>query len=1324
MHKLCAFLCGILYHFSFLEKYIIITHIYMKKLYYFLGAALLLGASASAVVSTFPATMTLGYKGPYTISENVVDDDNWSFRKYAGTTICRSQDIRFQIWTGAENEIDAWYVSPAVGVTEGNEYTFRIRMSLHASSNKYASIAAYVSSTNPVADEEAAAAVKAGEASFTLTDYTGNDAQQTSNAYETVYTATETGKVYLAINFSGDCQGGVNLYDLTITEKAPVVVGPIEPEDPDHECIGKTVPYISNIVADANTFEEGWTTIDANSSPNSSAQQWLPSTDAGGSPGFSESAVAKYTWSSSIEADDYLISPAVHLVAGTEYKIQFGLHTQGSDKEDITVYATTDISSTDAIKAGTIVHDFVSFSDKAAKTYTDSFVPTKTGDYYFAIWAHSPKGKFNIYMRGFNVLENKFATSPVSDLTATVAPNRELKVTLNWTLPTTSAFGDPFTDEQTVEKVEIYRDGAEEVVATLDGPVETFDDTAETGLTSGKHTYTIRVFVAGTSADASVGPTAYAGPLAPTPVPVTFLTTNQDDYNMWSTVKGENDTNSDGWIFNTGSSAAYNYAKYNSQSGKVEDAWFFTPPFSVAEPGYYRFALDAEISAKTAPRKLEVHIGTTPSPEDMTLFNEALPLQYGTHNSGKPIIFDIYIAEAGTHYLGLHAAQPERSAVQNYYVYSCAIETSKPIPAPVKDLTIASKGDENVAVLTWTNSDVNFAGYPATNDYCIEIYIGEELVKTIEAADVVIGAQQTVEVPVEKAGSYTFTVKTVGPEEATAPEAVTVKSPWIGDRSVELPYTFNFANASSDDTYPLWDIVDANNDGYTWETSGYAGIVCQQRPVNSEGLVEYNDFLLSPDFNLEQGYYKFNFEQRGGDTSYKSNFSYRVGLVEVGNFDPENLTLLCEQSYNTKSSSYVYYDAIFNVENAGRYRVAIVMDQPAPSASYSYIQMTIRDLKFSALPVVPEVATELTVVPGEDARLEATFSWLNPTNTNVEGVTLAEGDITKAIVYRDGEEIATLTEGLVPGTTTTYVDTEVPQAGPHTYAVEIYNANGMSKDEAPSVKCPWIGGGLTAPYEFSGAAFDSWVITNLSGNTDYYGKVNTWKVNNNKGLLITSTSKAADDWAVSPIFEIEDGALYELEISGFHNTGWPSNDMKLEVNVGDAVGTLETMTKLHEFIIPTTAQYMNNAVSEKVYLQVGELDDTAEPVQINLLADGEGEGEEPATPTPAAQIAAGIYTFGIHAVTKGDIGVNKFGVKIIKKNVVGVEGPSMGSLAFADGMISFDGAADVKVYNIAGALVASAKAEGSYSLRDLANGVYIVRVTPENGPAATLKVVK
>lgn len=116
----------------------------------------------------------------------------------------------------------------------------------------------------------------------------------------------------------------------------------------------------------------------------------------------------------------------------------------------------------------------------------------------------------------------------------------------------------------------------------------------------------------------------------------------------------------------------------------------------------------------------------------------------------------------------------------------------------------------------------------------------------------------------------------------------------------------------------------------------------------------------------------------------------------------------------------------------------------------------------------PAKVDNLTVTPAEGGLLSATISWANPT-------LMANGDVlaslTKVEVMRGDELVATLTEGIEPGTQSSYTDTTVPQSGEYRYTVRAYNEVGASADRFTDV---YVGHDLLkAPDVVVAAFYDS-----------------------------------------------------------------------------------------------------------------------------------------------------------------------------------------------------------------------------------------------------------
>ena len=135
----------------------------------------------------------------------------------------------------------------------------------------------------------------------------------------------------------------------------------------------ESVPYASdmttwqivNVNEDAKTWE-----VDTSSSDFSSLPDW--------------SKGLKYTWNNSMAADDWAISPAIHLEADTEYKIKIWDKTGSYDEKFIIYLAqSSEISDlTDGVKL--IEKNPVqtkSNGEKSVNTFSDE----ESGKYFIGI---------------------------------------------------------------------------------------------------------------------------------------------------------------------------------------------------------------------------------------------------------------------------------------------------------------------------------------------------------------------------------------------------------------------------------------------------------------------------------------------------------------------------------------------------------------------------------------------------------------------------------------------------------------------------------------------------------------------------------------------------------------------------------------------------------------------------------------------------------------------------------------------------------------------------------------------------------------------------
>lgn len=195
-------------------------------------------------------------------------------------------------------------------------------------------------------------------------------------------------------------------------------------------------------------------------------------------------------------SDDWLISPAIHLTTGKYYKLTFKYWGGLPDYEEykgqsfeVGFGKGTDPSTFQILgKKQDII-----LSEENAKEFSAVVKVEEDGRYNFGIHDVSPSDSYVLYVDDFSVTEGGTlqVPAPIADLTATAAPDGELKVDISFTAPSLTAEGKPL---ESISKIKIKRDGTS-VVKTFTNPAPgeklSFSDTGETGLTDGSHVYTV-----------------------------------------------------------------------------------------------------------------------------------------------------------------------------------------------------------------------------------------------------------------------------------------------------------------------------------------------------------------------------------------------------------------------------------------------------------------------------------------------------------------------------------------------------------------------------------------------------------------------------------------------------------------------------------------------------------------------------------------------------------------------------------------------------------------------------------------------------------------
>ncbi|MDE5660647.1 MAG: T9SS type A sorting domain-containing protein [Muribaculaceae bacterium] len=1030
----------------------------------------------------------------------------------------------------------------------------------------------------------------------------------------------------------------------------------------------KTVPYASGLYQDSD-----WTVVDV----NKDSKTW---TDESSSYSFSGSGYTtgkKFTYHSSNSADDWFISPAITLEAGKEYKVKFFNKNTYAERLEVKVATSNDVEE---LASGVKIAGYEDAKHSGYIRVSGLFTPEQTGEYFIGIHAYSTPNQGWIYITGFEVVENVFAPASVSKLTCTPGEERALTATLAWELPTTDNDGAALPEGASFDEVTIVRDG--KTVASLDGTATSWTDTEATGLTPGKHSYEVSVVVNGAKSAPVKVDSKYIGPVQAQVLPfdANVKAMTQEDFDLlWTPVKGRESASTANWEFKV-SSYYGNSIQYCGGSGKRQDDWVISPSMKFAEAGIYRLSVKMSYNTSSKTRfDILLGRGSVIGGYETVIKNfTSIP----STDTDYEIIFPV--ESPGEYGIAFHAYD-ETGSYNTYCIRNFVVEKWVMTPAQVADLT-ATVNDDATVSLAWTNPARSNVDTDLTSLAKVELYCDGELAETFgEAAP---GAAMTYVHTPAAAGVHTYHVVAYSVDGPADGEPVKVTTGWVGDETQELPYTTSFA--STDPTVPIWSGLNANEDGSEWVIKNAAVLA-----VNKDGGYGYrnNDYLLSPYFNLTPGYYKVVYSIKGAG----KNVEMKIGTVSDKNDVAATFTQL--GTVKLPGQSYASdYTVVFKIETEGRYAIALLNDMITSSSDYD-TQVT----KFSLAvePVLPQAVTDLVVTPDPDMGLYATVSWMNPAQSTVEGVV---PELVKAEVSRNGEVVATITEGLAAGATADYVD-EVPNAGEYTYSVTVYTADGASK--ATTVKSPWIGAGMDLPWNcdesFSQAG---WTMFNINNDKYTDGSPKTWETNSSS-IYILSTAVNTNDWAITPRLNFNDGHVYTITVKA----GYSSEAGEFDLVYGTALDP-EAMTVPIATVNVDTHKY-NEALTEQTFKVKA-----VNPAAAALMVEEAGEEDN------VVVVPAGVGTIGLHANKPLDIVVKRFAINGgVALGIVGVESDKVGGVTLSGSTVSFGSTADeVAVVDLAGKTVMAAADADSISLAGLAKGVYLVRATFGN-EIVTVKVL-
>lgn len=262
------------------------------------------------------------------------------------------------------------------------------------------------------------------------------------------------------------------------------------------------------------------------------------------------------------------------------------------------------------------------------------------------------------------------------------------------------------------------------------------------------------------------------------------------------------------------------------------------------------------------------------------------------------------------------------------------------------------------------------------------------------------------------------------------------------------PCKFTFA---TEDDFAAWTVIDANPsatpDVWTYDSSNKAAI-CNSDKAASD------DWLISPAVTLEGGKtYTVAVYAKSSAT-----YDYQTFGITAGNAPETAAQQSIKEIDSYKSTFYSEQTAEFTPASSGTYHLGI----HSKASKYNgtlYIQY----LSVSPAPEYPAQVSGLTAVAGADGALEARLSWVWPTANSNGGVLqqLSGARIERiddSSIWSSYQTIATITDNVEMGGTASFTDTTLPKAGPYTYRVTAFNADGDANNGTkPTASVAWVG---------------------------------------------------------------------------------------------------------------------------------------------------------------------------------------------------------------------------------------------------------------------------
>ena len=482
------------------------------------------------------------------------------------------------------------------------------------------------------------------------------------------------------------------------------------------------------------------------------------------------------------------------------------------------------------------------------------------------------------------------------------------------------------------------------------------------------------------------------------------------------------DANDDGatWLYGAqGTSCPYSF--YNDA-----DDWLVSPGVKLVAGKRYHFALDVAAYRDGAPERFEVKIAQEAKAsvlaEGMALVAPTVVTHTGYETYEAE---DFIVEETGYYYFGIHAISDANMwylKVANFLVEEGADDAA---PAAVENFTVTADGDKLAAHIAFTapTTAINGTALAAGDITKIDVLRDGAVIKTFETPAPAAELTYTDDADDLSIGNHKYQVISYGETGIGGKsEVLTV----FLSATLNVPATFNL---TQQDVFSTFTVIDANEDGKTWNWSASYGTNYSYSSTKAG-----DDYLVSAGIQLEAGKaYKVSVVAKAYDIDYPEKLGVKVGQEPT----VEGLTITAIPETVLTNDVEEELEGEFVAPEDGVYYVALHATSDPDMWRLYVSSLSIEKGPEPTAPAAPVISVE----PGVEGALKANVT-INVSSNAINGSALS-GNLTTVELFCDGELLNTF-ENVAPGSTLTFVD-EPQTKGTHVYQAVPYNESGVGQ---------------------------------------------------------------------------------------------------------------------------------------------------------------------------------------------------------------------------------------------------------------------------------------